>query len=120
MRDDKPTLTIDVGGATDSTGTVEGSGSLTIGVSDASKVTLNVDYSTADKVTVSLSSEVGFTLRSHQLTLSAAGAVRPLSGDWQGTAGLTLEVSKRVAMQLQQAWSRSGNATSLGITIHLA
>jgi hypothetical protein len=119
MSADKPRLTIDLNGVTDTQGTVEGSGALTINVTDAAQAALNVDYSTADKVTVTLSSAAGFTLRSHHLTLNAAGAVKPLSGEWLGTAGLTFEVSRNVAMQLQQQWARAGNTTSLGVTIHL-
>ena len=119
MSADKTHLTIDVGGATDTQGTVEGSGTLAVAINDASQAALSVDYSTVDKVTITLTTQTGFRLKSHGLTLSAAGAVKPLSGEWLGAAGLTFEVSKQVAMQLQQAWSRAGNTTSLGVTIHL-
>ena len=119
MSDAKPRLTIDLAGVTDTQGAVEGSGTLTVAVTDASQAALNVDYSTADKVTVTLSSQAGFRLKSHNLTLNAAGSVKPLSGEWQGAAGLSFEVSRNVAMQLQQQWARAGNTTSLGIAIHL-
>ena len=88
MSADKTHLTIDVGGATDTQGTVEGSGTLAVAINDASQAALSVDYSTVDKVTITLTTQTGFRLKSHGLTLSAAGAVKPLSGEWLGAAGL--------------------------------
>lgn len=119
MSDEKPKVTIQAEGTAGSAGTVEGSGTLTVDVSDASKAALKVDYSTQDKVTVSLSSEVGFNVQAHNLTLSAEGDYQPLTGEWKGNAALTFEVSKHVSMQLGQAVSSAGGTTSLGITIQL-
>jgi hypothetical protein len=110
---------IEISGSTDTEGVVSGKGSLTLGISDAAKAGLHIDYSRPDRVKITLKSSVGFKLRKAK-TLKFSGAVSKdlKTRQVDGTVTLKLEVPARVALTLQQRFQKKGTKTSLSVTLH--
>lgn len=117
MADDKPTVTIAVEGEVTSAGELHGTGTLEVQISDASKAAVTLDYSTPDRVTVTIASEVGFSVQSRDVTLAGSAGVTPIDRTWSATGSIKLDVSKSVAMTMQQTFGSAGPSTSLGVSI---
>jgi hypothetical protein len=116
MGNDKPNVTIDVGGEI-TKGHLAGNGTLEIGVSDATKASFHVDYTDEDRVVVTLASEAGFKVRSQGITLGGSASYTALERDWSGKGSIQLDVNKAVALSLEQKFGGGGNATSFGISV---
>jgi|GEM_PF-2493016 hypothetical protein len=99
--------------ATSQTGTLAGTGALSVDIHDISKTTIAVDYKEQDKVKVSLSSEAPIKLDADSsLTLSGGLTYDFLNKSITGKAGIDITVSKDVAMSFEQAFNKSGNTIS--------
>lgn len=103
-----------------STVTVEGTGEIEIEIDKATTATVGFDYSTADKVTLRLQAERGIRIRGGSgLTLSGGVAFNTLQNQLTGSAGIEIEVSKNVAVAIEQEFARGKYGTKIGFKIKL-
>ena len=101
-------------------GTVWGRGELTIETDDATDVRMSVTADTGDSVVLRLESSRGFKLGADQ-SLNVSGGIRHdvLNDHLTGRAAVELEVSKSVAVSIQQQFDRAGGSTSAGMKIRI-
>lgn len=76
---------------------------------------MTLDYTTSEKVTLTIKTEAEFSVWSKTLTLSGELAHSPLNHAWTGAGAITLEVSKNVALELSQEIAAKGGKTALKI-----
>jgi hypothetical protein len=103
--------------ATSQTGTLAGTGALTVDIHDITKTSIAVDYKEQDKVKVSVTSEAPIKL-STESSITPSGGINYdfLNKSITGKAGIDFVVSKEVAMSFEQSFNKTGNTISGKIT----
>lgn len=116
---DRP-VNMKLAGAVTEQGTIWGRGQLTIEADDSADVTMSVAADTGDSVILRLESSKGFKLGADQ-SLNVSGGIRHdvLNDRLSGRATVELEVSKSVALHVQQQFNDAGGSTSAGLKISL-
>jgi hypothetical protein len=103
--------------ATTQTGTLAGTGELSVDIKDITKTSIAVDYKEQDKVKVSVTSEAPIKLDTDSsITLSGGLGYDIFNKDITGKAGIDFVVSKDVAMSFEQSFNKTGNTISGKIT----
>ncbi len=115
-------VTVTVKGSVDETtttqtGSLAGTGDLSINIDDITKAALSVDYKEQDKVKISLSSSESIKLDADKsLTLSGGLNYDLFNKSITGKGGIDFVVSKEVAMSVEQSFNKTGNTISGKIT----
>jgi hypothetical protein len=99
--------------ATQQTGTLAGTGALSVDIKDITKTSVSVDYKEQDKVKVSVTSEAPIKLTTDS-SITPSGGINYdfLNQSITGKVGIDLVVSKEVAMSFEQSFNKSGNTIS--------
>jgi phage replication-related protein YjqB (UPF0714/DUF867 family) len=105
------------GEAQEFAGKVTGKGSLKM-ETDATTLAFALDYKSKDKIILTLSGTQGIKLSaSDKLKFSGSVSREMVNQTWTGEYALKLEISKTVAAQLSQEFTKKGTKTSAEITI---
>jgi len=105
------------GEAQEFAGKVTGKGSLKL-ETDAASLCFALDYKSADKIILTLSGAQGIKLSAtNKLKFSGSISREMVNQTWTGEYALKLEISKTVAAQLSQEFTRKGTKTKAEITI---
>jgi hypothetical protein len=99
--------------ATSQTGTLAGTGTLSVDIHDITQTSIAVDYKEQDKVKVSVTSEAPIKLNTAS-TITPSGGIDYdfLNKSITGKAGIDFVVSKEVAMSFEQSFNKTGNTIS--------
>jgi len=113
-------INVKLAGGLTQQGKVWGRGKLTIEADDATDVTMSVAAGTGDSVVLRLESRRGFKLGADR-SLNVSGGIRHdvLNDQLTGRAAVELEVSKDVALHIQQQFDEAGGSTSAGLKIRI-
>jgi hypothetical protein len=105
------------GEAQEYAGKVTGKGSLKMTV-DATSLCFALDYKSKDKIILTLSGSQGVKLSAGSKLKFSGNISRDLvNRSWEGDYALRLEISKTVAAQLSQEFTKLGTKTCAEITI---
>ena len=105
------------GEAQEFAGEVTGKGSLKLEM-DATSLCFAMDYKSADKIILTLSGTQGINLSAgNKLKFSGSVSRDLVNRSWDGEYALKLEISKTVAAQLSQEFTKKGTKTRAEITI---
>lgn len=113
-------IELSIKGTREEEGEFGGSGELTINFNDITKSSVVFDYSDPDKVILKLDSSVGFSVSAENtLTFSGGLDYNFINQEFGGRIGAKFTISKEIAVQIEQAFAKDKNKTTLTLTIKL-
>lgn len=105
------------GNAQEYLGQVTGKGSLKM-ETDATTLSFALDYKSKDKIVFILSGTQGLKISTkNKLKFSGSLSREVFNQTWTGEYALKIEISKTVAAQLSQEFTKKGTKTSAEITV---
>lgn len=105
-------------GQSEAGGEIEGRGTLTFHVDDASRASLQVDYSSPDEVMLSLRSRAGLELSADDTLILTGGLERQVGLDrTSGEVGAELRFGKGRSVTVEQEFGPGPDRTSLEVSL---
>jgi len=105
-------------GESDADGEIEGTGTLTLHVADASRASLEIDYSSPDEVLLSLSSRAGIHLSADETLILTGGVERQIALDeTSGEVGAELRFGRGQKVKVEQEFRPGPDRTSLEVSL---
>ena len=99
-------------------GEIEGNGRLTLHVADASRASLEIDYSSPDEVLLSLRSRAGIDLSADETLTLTGGVERQIAVDeTQGEVGAELRFGRGRKVRVEQEFRPGPDRTSLEVSL---
>lgn len=99
-------------------GEIEGHGRLTLHVADASRASLEIDYSSPDEVLLSLSSRAGIDLSADETLILTGGVERQIALDeTEGEVGAELRFGRGRKVRVEQEFRPGPDRTSLEVSL---
>lgn len=115
---DPDTVELELEGESEAGGEIEGSGTLTFHVGDASRASLRVDYSSPDEVVLSLRSRAGLELSADDTLTLTGGLERQLGLDrTSGEVGAELRFGRGRSVTVEQEFGPGPDRTSLEVSL---
>lgn len=112
------TVEIRLKGESEADGEIEGTGTLTLHVADASRASLEIDYSSPDEVQLSLSSRAGIALSSDETLVLTGGVERQIGLDeTEGEVGAELRFGSGRKVKVEQEFRPGPDRTSLEVSL---
>lgn len=99
-------------------GEIEGRGTLTFHVDDASRASLRVDYSSPDELVLSLRSRAGLRLSADDSLVLTGGLERQVAlGVTEGEVGAELRLGRGRRVSVEQEFGPGPDRTSLEVSL---
>ncbi len=117
MSDDEK-VEIRLRGKSRADGEIEGSGRLMLHVADASRASLEIDYSSPDEVVLSLRSRAGIGLSADDTLILTGGVERQIALDGtSGEVGAELRFGKGRKVRVEQEFGPGPDRTTLDVSL---
>lgn len=114
----KDRVEIRLRGESEAGGEIEGSGRLTLHVADASRASLEIDYSSPDEILVALRSRAGLRLSADDTLTLTGGVEREVGlGRTEGEVGAELRIGRDHRVKLEQEFRPGPDRTSLEVSL---
>lgn len=105
-------------GESEAGGEIEGRGTLTFHVDDASRASLQIDYSSPDEVVLSLRSRAGLELSADETLILTGGLERQVGlGRTAGEVGAELRFGRGRDVRVEQEFGPGPDRTSLEVSL---
>lgn len=105
-------------GESEADGEIEGSGTLTLHVDDASRASLEIDYSSPDEILVALRSRAGIRLSADDSLTLTGGVERQIGLDQAaGEVGAELRIGRSHRVKVEQEFRPGPDRTSLEVSV---
>lgn len=105
-------------GSSEAGGEIEGNGKLVLHVADASRASLEIDYSSPDEILLSLRSRAGLSLSADDSLVLAGGVERQIGVDQAaGDVGAELRFGRGRRVKVEQEFRPGPDRTSLEVSL---